>query len=98
MTDRAKTDPLLNDPMLKPRYTGVPTFMRAPLVEDPARLDIAMIGPSEDLFDDGLRLSTGGQHVRAAQDGVDHRLLARAEAVEAEHVSENPVFRRIRID
>jgi len=59
MTDRAKTDPLLNDPMLKPRYTGVPTFMRAPLVEDPARLDIAMIGLP---YDGAVTNRAGARH------------------------------------
>lgn len=32
------------DPMRAPRYTGVATFMRAPLVYDPSNLDIALIG------------------------------------------------------
>ena len=64
MNDRAKTDPrlkdpLLNDPMLKPRYTGVPTFMRAPLVEDPARLDIAMIGLP---YDGAVTNRAGARH------------------------------------
>ena len=59
MNDRAKTDHLLNDPMLKPRYTGVPTFMRAPLVEDPARLDIAMIGLP---YDGAVTNRAGARH------------------------------------
>ena len=32
------------DHSLYPRYTGIPTFMRVPYVEDPASLDIAMVG------------------------------------------------------
>ena len=57
--DRAKTQALLNDPMLNPRYTGVPTFMRAPLVEDPARLDIAMIGLP---YDGAVTNRAGARH------------------------------------
>ena len=31
------------DAMLQPRYSGVPTFMRAPLAADPRGLDIALV-------------------------------------------------------
>ena len=33
-----------DNPMLAPRYCGVPTFMRTPLVNDPALVDIALVG------------------------------------------------------
>ena len=39
------------DPMTEPRYSCVPTFMRAPLVHDPAEVDIALIGVP---FDGGV--------------------------------------------
>jgi guanidinopropionase len=59
LNDPLLNDPLLNDPMLKPRYTGIPTFMRAPLVEDPARLDIAMIGLP---YDGAVSNRAGARH------------------------------------
>ena len=59
MNDRSANDLAMNDPMLKPRYTGVPTFMRAPLVEDPARLDIAMIGLP---YDGAVTNRAGARH------------------------------------
>lgn len=51
--------PELADPQLRPRYTGVPTFFRAPLVEDPAGLDIALVGVP---FDGGVTNRTGARH------------------------------------
>lgn len=36
--------PELRDPKSHPRFTGIPSFMRTPLVEDFASVDIAMIG------------------------------------------------------
>ena len=33
-----------HDPMLGPRYAGVPTFMRTPLAADLSQLDIALVG------------------------------------------------------
>ena len=33
-----------HDPMLAPRYMGIPTFMRTPLIDDPAKFDIALVG------------------------------------------------------
>ncbi len=47
------------DPMMEPRYTGIPTFMRAPLVHDPAAVDIALIGVP---FDGGVTNRTGARH------------------------------------
>ena len=32
------------DPMLSPRYMEIPTFMRTPLISDPAEFDIALVG------------------------------------------------------
>ncbi|MBW1672574.1 MAG: agmatinase [Deltaproteobacteria bacterium] len=47
------------DPMSAPRYTGVATFMRAPLVYDPSKLDIALIGVP---FDGGVENRPGQRH------------------------------------
>jgi len=47
------------DPMSAPRYTGVATFMRAPLVFDPSKLDIALIGVP---FDGGVENRPGQRH------------------------------------
>lgn len=47
------------DPMYAPRYTGVATFMRAPLVCDPSKLDIALIGVP---FDGGVENRPGQRH------------------------------------
>ncbi len=50
---------------------------------DDGVVDIAMIGPSADLFDESLRLSTGGQHVRAAHAQGLVRLDAAGQVVPA---------------
>ncbi len=42
-----------------PRYTGIATFMRTPLVRDPAQLDIALIGVP---FDGGSENRPGQRH------------------------------------
>ena len=47
------------DPMSAPRYTGIATFMRTPLVRDPSRLDIALIGVP---FDGGAENRPGQRH------------------------------------
>src|SRR3954468_12792873 len=47
------------DPMVRPRYTGIPTFMRAPYCEDPAGLDIALVGVP---FDGGVTNRAGARH------------------------------------
>ena len=47
-----------NDGALQ-RYTGIATFMRAPLIRDPARLDIALIGVP---FDGGSENRPGQRH------------------------------------
>ena len=51
--------PEFADPMVRPRYTGLPSFMRAPYREDPAGLDIALIGIP---FDGGVTNRTGARH------------------------------------
>ncbi len=33
-----------HDPMSAPRYMDIPTFMRTPLIDDPAEFDIALVG------------------------------------------------------
>ncbi len=34
----------IRDPMSAPRYMDIPTFMRTPLIDDPAKFDIALVG------------------------------------------------------
>ena len=47
------------DPMFQPRYSEIATFMRAPLVRDPAEVDIALIGVP---FDGGVTNRPGARH------------------------------------
>jgi len=47
------------DPMSAPRYTGIATFMRTPLVRDPSKLDIALVGVP---FDGGAENRPGQRH------------------------------------
>ena len=42
MSERKADD--RHDPMLAPRYMGIPTFMRTRLIDDPAEFDIALVG------------------------------------------------------
>lgn len=51
--------PEFADPMVRPRYTGIPTFMRAPFAEDLADVDIGLIGIP---FDGGVTNRTGARH------------------------------------
>ena len=51
--------PEMADPMVRPRYTGIPTFMRTPYAEDPTGLDIALVGVP---FDGGVTNRTGARH------------------------------------
>ena len=46
-------------PMTAPRYTGLATFMRAPVAQDPAEVDIALIGVP---FDGGVTNRPGARH------------------------------------
>jgi guanidinopropionase len=45
--------------MVRPRYTGLATFMRVPYREDPAGIDIGLIGVP---FDGGVTNRTGARH------------------------------------
>ena len=51
--------PEFEDPMARPRYTGLATFMRAPYREDPQGVDIGLIGVP---FDGGVTNRTGTRH------------------------------------
>src|SRR5260221_11802547 len=51
--------PEFADPMVRPRYTGIPTFMRAPYREDLAGLDRGLIGGP---FDGGVTNRTAAPH------------------------------------
>ncbi|MDF1793577.1 MAG: agmatinase [Thalassobaculaceae bacterium] len=48
-----------DDPMVRPRYTGIPTFMRAPFADDWGGVDIAMIGVP---YDGGVTNRPGSRH------------------------------------
>jgi guanidinopropionase len=48
-----------HDAVSAPRYSGIATFMRAPMVRDPSSLDISMIGVP---FDGGAENRTGQRH------------------------------------
>jgi guanidinopropionase len=48
-----------NDMMTKPRYTGIPTFMRAPFAEDWSAVDIGLIGVP---YDGGVTNRPGARH------------------------------------
>lgn len=52
-------DPKVLEKMGRPRYTGIPTFMRAPYTDDLAGLDIAMIGVP---YDGGVTNRPGSRH------------------------------------
>ncbi len=49
----------LSDPQTQPRYTGIPTFFRAPYTQDLAQTDIGLIGVP---FDGGVTNRTGTRH------------------------------------
>src|SRR5258708_24177054 len=57
--DRKLDYPEMADPMVRPRYTGIPTFMRTPYAESAAGLDIALVGVP---FDGGVTNRTGARH------------------------------------
>ena len=48
-----------NDPIQRPRYTGIPTFMRTPHSEDWKDVDIGLVGVP---FDGGVTNRTGARH------------------------------------
>ena len=51
--------PEFKNPQQRPRYTGLPTFMRTPYREDMEGLDIALVGIP---FDGGVTNRTGARH------------------------------------
>ena len=51
--------PEFENPQQRPRYTGLPTFMRTPYREDMEGLDIALVGIP---FDGGVTNRTGARH------------------------------------
>ncbi|MDH3473625.1 MAG: agmatinase [Rhodospirillales bacterium] len=57
--DRKIPLPQVDDPMTAPRYREIATFMRAPLVRDPAGVDIGLIGVP---FDGGVTNRPGARH------------------------------------
>ena len=60
MNDAPQSDyPEFADPMVRPRYTGIPTFMRAPYAEDLTGVDIALVGVP---FDGGVTNRPGARH------------------------------------
>ena len=59
MTRRTLSYPELADPMVRPRYTGIATFMRLPFSEDLTGLDIALVGVP---FDGGVTNRPGARH------------------------------------
>lgn len=48
-----------DSPIARPRYTGIPTFMRTPFAEDWSAVDIAMIGVP---YDGGVTNRPGARH------------------------------------
>ena len=58
-TNSAPLVPAGYDPMTAPRYTNIPTFMRAPLTRDPADVDIGLIGVP---FDNAVTNRPGARH------------------------------------
>jgi guanidinopropionase len=56
----------LNDPQAQPRHTGIASFFRAPIADDAAQADIALIGVP---FDGGVTHRSGARHgPRAVRD------------------------------
>ena len=51
--------PAMADPQKQPRYTGIPTFFRAPFTQDLAAVDIGLIGVP---FDGGVTNRSGTRH------------------------------------
>ena len=59
MLNQTPTDPGPTEIMTAPRYTEIPTFMRTPLISDPAAFDIAMIGVP---YDGAVTNRPGARH------------------------------------
>jgi guanidinopropionase len=49
----------LTDPQARPRHTGIASFFRTPIEDDPAKADIALIGVP---FDGGVTHRSGARH------------------------------------
>jgi len=56
---RDYTYPEFADPMVRPRYLGIPTFMRTPFAEDLSKVDIGLVGIP---FDGGVTNRPGARH------------------------------------
>ena len=56
---RLERYPEYADPALRPRYTGVATFMRAPVTDDLSGVDVGLVGVP---FDGGVTNRTGARH------------------------------------
>jgi guanidinopropionase len=66
MTKDAISYAQMRDPQARPRYTGIPTFFRAPAAENLAEADIGVIGVP---FDGGVTNRSGTRHgPRAVRD------------------------------
>ncbi len=59
MLNQTPTDPGPTGAMTAPRYMEIPTFMRTPLISDPAAFDIAMIGVP---YDGAVTNRPGARH------------------------------------
>ena len=59
MLNQTPTDPDPTGAMTAPRYMEIPTFMRTPLISDPAAFDIAMIGVP---YDGAVTNRPGARH------------------------------------
>jgi guanidinopropionase len=59
MTKRPTRYQDLNDPRARPRHTGIASFFRSPIVDDPNDADIALIGVP---FDGGVTHRSGARH------------------------------------
>ncbi|MFT6302815.1 MAG: guanidinopropionase, partial [Pseudomonadales bacterium] len=57
MTDTTQINQ--DDPMMRPRYVGIPTFFRTPLCENLEDVDIGIIGVP---FDGGVTSRPGARH------------------------------------
>jgi guanidinopropionase len=59
MTKRPTRYQDFDDPQARPRHTGIASFFRAPIADDPADADIALIGVP---FDGGVTHRSGARH------------------------------------
>ena len=51
--------PDMADPQARPRHAGIASFFRAPIADDPAEADIAVLGIP---FDGGVTHRSGARH------------------------------------